>query len=103
MTNIDRGGLPLALPLTGLLTIEKRGTSEEFVIEKALVDVESEAFKYFISRRNEWAAGDKFSSPGPRQFWGPVADYIPKTVYLNKVEGNNRKFNFGKELDLFQS
>ena len=54
------------------------------VIEKALVKCDSPAFKYFESRRAEWALEDLFCSPGPRQLWGPAAMQIPMTVALNR-------------------
>ncbi|MGE4169728.1 MAG: diphosphate--fructose-6-phosphate 1-phosphotransferase [Candidatus Margulisiibacteriota bacterium] len=78
------GGKALALPLTGLITAEKRGTSHAMVIEKALVTLDSPAFRYFESRRDTWAQEDVFSSPGPRQWWGPTASQLPMTVALNQ-------------------
>lgn len=100
VSDVDQGGKPLAIPLTGLLTIEKREGNDEIVIEKALVETDSEAFEYYTKRRDKWAAEDRFSSPGPRQFWGPVANRIPKTVYLNKGLKNVKIFDFGKEFDI---
>ena len=92
----------IIVALTGLLTIEKRDGKDEIVIEKALVETGSEAFKYYIKRREKWAAEDRFSSPGPRQFWGPVANRIPKSIYLNKgLENINSNFKH-KALYLFQ-
>ncbi|OGI10053.1 MAG: diphosphate--fructose-6-phosphate 1-phosphotransferase [Candidatus Margulisbacteria bacterium GWF2_35_9] len=82
--NLDHGGKPIALPLTGLLNIERRHGHDEMVIEKALVEVNSNAFKYFSSRRETWASSDLFSSPGPRQLWGPASQQIPVTVALNR-------------------
>jgi diphosphate-dependent phosphofructokinase len=84
VTNLDKGGTPVALPLTGLLNIERRHGKDEMVIEKALVKCESPAFKYFESRRGIWAAEDHFCSPGPRQLWGPSAHQMPMTVALNR-------------------
>jgi pyrophosphate--fructose-6-phosphate 1-phosphotransferase len=48
------GGKPLAIPLTGLLNIERRGSE------------------------------DLFSSPGPRQLWGPTSNQLPISVALNQ-------------------
>ena len=39
--------------------------------------------QYFVSRRDAWAAGDLFTSPGPRQFWGPTTHQLPISVALN--------------------
>ena len=95
IADLDKGGKPIGIPLTGLLNIERRHGKDEFVIEKALVKLDSEAFKFFAERRAEWAKADVFASTGPRQLWGPAAKQIPVTVALNrKYSGLN--FNFGK-------
>jgi pyrophosphate--fructose-6-phosphate 1-phosphotransferase len=85
VTGLTAGGFPQAIPLTGLLNIERRHGHDEFVIEKALVKMDSPAMKYFVSRRNEWAADDLFASPGPRQLWGPAAYQQPISVALNSA------------------
>ena len=84
VTNLDKGGRVLALPLVALMNVERRGGKEEYVIKKALVTVDSPAFQYFAARRAEWAAEDRFSSPGPRQLWGPTANQLPISVALNQ-------------------
>jgi pyrophosphate--fructose-6-phosphate 1-phosphotransferase len=83
VTDLDRGGEPRAIPLTGLLNIERRHGKDEFVIEKALVKMDSPAMQYLLSRRAAWAAEDLFCSPGPRQLWGPAARQMPISVALN--------------------
>lgn len=83
VTDLDKGGMPRAIPLTGLLNIERRHGKDEFVIEKALVKMDSPAMQYFVSRRADWAADDLFCSPGPRQLWGAVARQMPVSVALN--------------------
>lgn len=83
VVNLTAGGKPQAIPLAGLLNIERRHGKDEFVIEKALVKMDSAAMKYFVSRREAWAADDLFSSPGPRQLWGPSALQQPISVALN--------------------
>ena len=40
---------------------------------------------FFASRRDEWAASDLFTSPGPRQFWGPTTHQQPISVALNSA------------------
>jgi len=75
----------LGIPLTGLLNIERRHGHDEMVIEKALVKLDSPAFQFFESRRDDWASSDLFNSPGPRQLWGPSAKQMPMTVALNRV------------------
>ncbi|MBL8406633.1 MAG: diphosphate--fructose-6-phosphate 1-phosphotransferase [Candidatus Accumulibacter sp.] len=83
ITGLTSGGTPQAIPLAGLLNIERRHGKDEFVIEKALVKMDSPAMQYFVSRRDAWAASDLFASPGPRQFWGPTTDQLPISVALN--------------------
>ncbi|HMW17646.1 MAG TPA: diphosphate--fructose-6-phosphate 1-phosphotransferase [Accumulibacter sp.] len=83
VTGLTSGGTPQAIPLAGLLNIERRHGKDEFVIEKALVKMDSPAMQYFVSRREAWAASDLFASPGPRQFWGPTTHQLPISVALN--------------------
>jgi pyrophosphate--fructose-6-phosphate 1-phosphotransferase len=82
--DLEAGGRPVAIPLTGLLNVERRHGKDEMVIEKALVKLDSPAFQYFASRREAWAAEDVFCSPGPRQLWGPAAMQLPMSVALNR-------------------
>jgi pyrophosphate--fructose-6-phosphate 1-phosphotransferase len=82
--DLEAGGRPVAIPLTGLLNVERRHGKDEMVIEKALVKLDSPAFRYFASRREAWAAEDVFCSPGPRQLWGPAAMQLPMSVALNR-------------------
>lgn len=84
MTGFDKGGEILAVPLTGLINVERRHGKDEMVIEKALVKTSASAFQYFESRRGDWANADLFASPGPRQLWGPVAKQLPISVALNQ-------------------
>ena len=67
-----------------MISVEHRDGKDIPVIQKALVTLDSPAFKFFASRRESWAQADVFCSPGPRQFWGPVAYQIPITVALNQ-------------------
>ena len=83
VSGLDRGGAPLAIPLTGLLDIERRQGKDEFVIEKAMVRMDSPAMQYLRSRRSAWASEDLFCSPGPRQMWGPASRQMPISVALN--------------------
>jgi pyrophosphate--fructose-6-phosphate 1-phosphotransferase len=83
VTHLDRGGVPRAIPLTGLLNVERRHGKDEFVIMKALVEMDSPAMRYLLSRRAAWMAADLFCSPGPRQLWGHAAHQMPVSVALN--------------------
>ena len=78
----------MAPPLTGLLHLERRHGKDEMVIDKALVGCDSPAFRYLAARREAWAGEDRFSSPGPRQLWGPAAAQLPMTVALNRGYGS---------------
>jgi pyrophosphate--fructose-6-phosphate 1-phosphotransferase len=88
LTDLDKGGKVLAIPLVGLINIERRHGKDEMVIEKALVKTTAKAFKYFAARRAAWADSDKFASPGPRQLWGPAAKQVPISVALNSEYGS---------------
>jgi len=83
ITDLTKGGAPKAIPLTGLLNIERRHGQDEFVIEKALVRTDSPAMRHFMAHRTTWAEKDLFASPGPRQLWGPIAMQQPISVALN--------------------
>ncbi len=83
ITQLDKGGQAIALPLTGLMGVETREGEDTLVIRKALVDIQSPAFAYFVSRRAQWAAQDAFCNPGPIQLWGPVSETLPFIVALN--------------------
>lgn len=94
--SLQKGGVVQAVPLTGLLNIERRHGKDEFVIEKALVKLDSPAFKFFASRRKTWAESDCFTSPGPRQVSGPVAKQVPISVALNSGYANTA-FDLGTD------
>jgi pyrophosphate--fructose-6-phosphate 1-phosphotransferase len=84
ITDFNLGGRVLAIPLTSMLQSERREGRDEFVIRKALVETDSPAFRYYASRREDWAGEDRFTSPGPRQMWGPTARQMPISVALNQ-------------------
>lgn len=97
VTDFDKGGTVLALPITGLIACELRKGKEEMVIEKSLVELDSPAFKLFAAHREKWAQEDLFSSPGPIQHWGPASRQIPISVALNQGYADYRTFNLGEE------
>ncbi|MDR2429016.1 MAG: diphosphate--fructose-6-phosphate 1-phosphotransferase [Candidatus Margulisbacteria bacterium] len=84
LSDLNKGGRVLAIPLTGLINVEKRHGQDEMVIAKALVKTNSPAFKFLAARRRAWSAADLFASPGPRQLWGPAARQLPISVALNQ-------------------
>ena len=97
ITDFDRGGRVLGLPLTGLITAEMRKGKEEFVIEKSLVELESPSFKVFAQNRDKWAQEDLFSSPGAIQYWGPTSKQIPIIVALDQDYPDFDNFDLGEE------
>lgn len=97
MTEFDKGGRALALPLSGLITSELRKGKPEEVIEKSLVELTSPSFKTFEENRGKWAREDLFSSPGPIQHWGPTSRQIPIAVALDQGYEDYRSFQFGEE------
>ena len=102
VTDLDKGGRPLAIPLTGLLNVEQRGNKEKIVIKKALVDLDSKAFKNLVEFRKYWAIGDYFHSTGPRQYAGPrdVKDRFPISVMLDQGY-KSTMFELGEEIEIF--
>ncbi len=97
ITDFNKGGRILALPLSGLITSEMRKGKPELVIEKSLVDLESPAFQFFAAHRDEWSREDLFSSPGPPQYWGPTSNQIPISVAFNQGYADFDNLNLGKE------
>lgn len=102
VTDLDRGGRPLAVPLTGLLNVEQRGSKEKIVIRKALVELDARAFQNLKDYRKYWAIGDYFHSTGPRQYAGPreVTDRMPVSVMLDQGY-ESTLYHLGEELSVF--
>lgn len=73
---------PVAVPLAALLTVEQRHGKAKPVIAKALVELNSKAFKYFATQRESWASADHYRVAGPIQYFGPEAltDRVPCTL-----------------------
>ena len=75
------------VPITMMMNMEKRNGHMKPVIQKALVDLNGEPFKYFVSKRGEWALNTSFIYPGPIQYFGPkeVCDLTTETLKLEKA------------------
>ncbi|KAI7740995.1 hypothetical protein M8C21_016561 [Ambrosia artemisiifolia] len=84
-------------PLTSLMDVERRHGKFKPVIKKAMVELDAFSinmfypkmlinigapFKKFASKREEWALQNRYISPGPIQFTGPVADISNHTLLL---------------------
>ena len=70
------------IPITAMMNMEKRSGKMKPVIQKALVKLEDGPFKYFESKREEWATKTLYKYPGPIQYWGPsdIVDITTETL-----------------------
>ncbi len=75
------------IPITMMMNMERRHGHMKPVIQKALVELEGTPFKYFASKRGEWAIKTQFVYPGPIQYFGPteVCDLPTETLKLEQV------------------
>lgn len=74
------------VPVTMMMNMERRHGHMKPVIQKALVELDGAPFKYFVSKRGEWATGTEFIYPGPIQYFGPseVCDQTTETLRLEQ-------------------
>ncbi len=74
------------VPVTMMMNLEKRHGYFKPVIQKALVNLDGAPFRYFASKRDQWALGSEFIYPGPIQYFGPseVCDQPTETLKLEK-------------------
>ncbi|MCR5508304.1 MAG: diphosphate--fructose-6-phosphate 1-phosphotransferase [Lachnospiraceae bacterium] len=74
------------MPITKMMNIERRNGEDKPVIRKALVELDGAPFKYFASKREEWAVKTCFTYPGAIQYYGPseVCDLTTRTLALEK-------------------
>ena len=75
------------VPITMMMNMEKRHGHMKPVIQKALVELDGAPFKYFASKRGEWALHTHFIYPGPIQYFGPseVCDPTTETLKLEQA------------------
>ncbi len=75
------------VPITSMMNMEKRQGHLKPVIQKALVELDGAPYKYFVSKRGEWAYNTLFVYPGPIQYFGPteVCDLTTETLKLEKA------------------
>ena len=75
------------VPITMMLNMEKRHGHMKPVIQKALVDLKGAPYRYFISKRGEWALNTSYVYPGPIQYFGPteVCDPTTETLKLEQA------------------
>ena len=74
------------VPITMMMNIERRNGANKPVIRKALVELDGAPFKFFASKRDEWARQTSYVYPGPIQYFGPteVCDQCTKTLALEQ-------------------
>ncbi|MEZ5104758.1 MAG: diphosphate--fructose-6-phosphate 1-phosphotransferase [Draconibacterium sp.] len=74
------------VPITMMMNMEKRHGHMKPVIQKALVELDGAPYKYFVSKRGEWAYSTNFIYPGPIQYFGPteVCDQTTETLKLEQ-------------------
>ncbi|CCK80374.1 6-phosphofructokinase [Desulfobacula toluolica] len=80
---------PIGIPIAKLMHLEERNGKLELVIEKSLVDLNSNAFRVFKTLRDEWQAAesnqDRYRRPGPVRFTGNTEDDSPIMLRLNSI------------------
>ena len=76
--------LPMGVPLTAMMNIEKRHGKDKPVIRKALVSLTGKAFKKLLGKRAGWALNDEYRFAGAIQYFGPaeIVDQIPQSLSL---------------------
>lgn len=74
------------VPITMMMNLERRNGKMKPVIRKALVELDGAPFKFFASKRDEWAKQTSYVYPGPIQYFGPseVCDQSTKTLQLEQ-------------------
>jgi diphosphate-dependent phosphofructokinase len=74
------------VPVTTMMNMERRHGHMKPVIQKAMVELDGAPFKYFVSKRGEWALETSYVYPGPIQYFGPteVCDQPTETLKLEK-------------------
>ena len=74
------------IPVTMMMNMERRHGEMKPVIQKALVKLDGAPFKYFASKRDEWAKDTCYVYPGPIQYFGPssVCDQPTQTLKLEQ-------------------
>ena len=74
------------IPVTMMMNMERRHGEMKPVIQKALVKLDGAPFKFFASKRDEWAKDTCYVYPGPIQYFGPssVCDQPTQTLKLEQ-------------------
>jgi len=75
--------VPMGIPLTSMMNMEKRHGKDKPVIKKALVELDGAPYKTYTKYRATWAKEDAYIFPGPIQYFGPTEVADVKTISLN--------------------
>ena len=78
------------VPVTMMMNMERRHGEMKPVIQKALVDLKGEPFKYFAAHREEWAKETAYIYPGPIQYFGPSEVCDQSTITLALEQGAHK-------------
>ena len=73
------------VPITMMMNMERRNGKMKPVIRKALVELDGNPFKTFVSMRDKWAIETCYVYPGPIQYWGP-SEVCDKTTFTLALE-----------------
>jgi len=81
---------PMGIPIAPLMHLEERKGKLALVIEKSVVDIQSNAFQVFKVSREKWLAAnpadDDYRRPGPIRFTGKSEENRPITLVLNALK-----------------
>ncbi len=81
---------PIGVPIAPLMRLEERKGRMTLVIEKSVVELDSNAFKIVKHMRDTWLSAvpgpDHFRKPGPIRFTGKSEEERPITLVLNAIE-----------------
>jgi pyrophosphate--fructose-6-phosphate 1-phosphotransferase len=74
--------IPGGIPMTQMMSMERRHGKDKPVIRKALVDLQGNPFRVFTEKRSEWAVQTCYIYPGPIQYAGPESLCEIRTLTL---------------------
>ncbi len=80
---------PIGIPIASLMHLEERKGKLELVIEKSIVDLNSNAFRVFKAMRDQWLAlesnQDRYRRPGAVMFSKNTEEDRPIILTLNSI------------------
>lgn len=77
----------MGVPLTSMMSIERRKGEPKAVISKTLVDLKGKPYLTLKAEEEKWRLNDDYISPGPIQFFGPpeISDLRSHTLLLERA------------------